>query len=179
VTSRSMTDVSGETPPHHKLVPRAMTGLAIVFAGWILATTFYAVIVTYSPLPFWDAWREVTATQHLTRLADQHNEHRIVLSRLIFVADKLWFDGSNKLSLAMTFVIQAMHAVFSCFFFHKLGGLNMRRLLVLGRSRFRCSFGFGKARRSRWASTCTLQPSTPVYVPSSTRSDGAAARTIQ
>ena len=129
--TRSMSDAKGGIPAHRSdLLPHVMAGLTFVFAGWIVATTLYAVIVTYSPLPFWDTWREVTATQHIARLSDQHNEHRIVLSRLIFIADKLWFDGGNKLSLAATFLIQALHAALLVYLFSQARRIEYEEALA-------------------------------------------------
>ena len=90
-------------------VLHVLAGLALVFSLWIVATTLQGVIETYTALPYWDAWEEVTSSQHLAQFFGQQNEHRISSSRIVFIADKLWFNGSNKLNLTAILLIQACH----------------------------------------------------------------------
>ena len=106
------------------LAARILAGVASLFATWILATTLYGIASAYSPLPFWDEWDSVTAAQHLSRLVEQHNEHRIVLSRLVFIADKAWFSGSNKLSLAVLLIIQLLHVALLVYVFSRARSLQ-------------------------------------------------------
>ncbi len=56
---------------------------------------------SYSPVPFWDEWGG--ALNFFTQVNEgdnaawwaQHNEHRIVLARLLFWANSKWFNGAS------------------------------------------------------------------------------------
>jgi hypothetical protein len=85
-------------------------GLAVALALTVVTTTVVGVVTTYSPLPYWDQWGEATVAQHLDLLLTPHNEHRILFPRLIFIADKLWFGGNNKLDLTLILLVQLVHA---------------------------------------------------------------------
>ena len=84
-------------------------GLATIFV------TARMVIAAYSPLYFWDSWQIVFAAVHGERLLSwhwlwaQHNEHRMVLPNLFFIADLAWFRGRQGFLLATIFIIQSLH----------------------------------------------------------------------
>ncbi len=95
-----------------------LTAPAVVVAGWIVVDTLRAVVPLWSPLPWFDewatvglieAWRSGTMTA-LEVLFAQHNEHRLVVPRLVFFADDLFFHGEGYLSLVAIFIVQAAHA---------------------------------------------------------------------
>jgi hypothetical protein len=88
--------------------PYVIAGVAVACAVWIVATTLWGVIVTYTALPVWDGWSEVTTKQHLAMLFDQHNEHRIFVSRLFMLVDGIWFDANYKFCLGATLATQAL-----------------------------------------------------------------------
>jgi hypothetical protein len=73
------------------------------------------VIAAYSPLYFWDSWQIVFAAVHGERLLSwhwlwaQHNEHRMVLPNLFFIADLAWFRGRQGFLLVTIFIIQSLH----------------------------------------------------------------------
>ena len=102
----------------HRLFWGALTVAALAFAGSIVADTLRAIVPLWSPLPWFDEW----ATVELLRawhegemsaaevLFAQHNEHRILLPRLVFFADDLLFRGGGYLSLAAIFAVQLLHA---------------------------------------------------------------------
>lgn len=79
----------------------------------ILATTVWAVVVNAVPTPYQDQWATVPLWRALSEGAAapadffaQHNEHRIVFPRLVFMADFAWFHGRNVLNLAAIAAIQ-------------------------------------------------------------------------
>ena len=82
-----------------------------------LATTTLAVWRHFSPLPFGDSWdgaigfymRAMQNPWHA--FFEQHNEHRLVFSRLIFFADVRFFGGRNVLSLSANLVLAALLAM--------------------------------------------------------------------
>jgi hypothetical protein len=83
---------------------------AVIVALIVAATTVYGVVKAYSPIPYYDQWNEVTVQQHRDHLFSQHNEHKILFPRLIFIADKLWFGGRDELTLTLILLIQLVHA---------------------------------------------------------------------
>jgi hypothetical protein len=87
-----------------------LAGFAAVLALFILLTTLYGIVMVYTPMPRWDDWVEVTAAQQLHRSFIQHNEHRLVTSRLFFAMDELLFRGRSQFSLAVMLVVQGLHA---------------------------------------------------------------------
>jgi hypothetical protein len=74
------------------------------------------VIVSYSSLPFWDGWVEIDfpATGSISVLEwlwTQHNEHRLVISRLFMLADLHWFHARQVLLLSTIFAILCLQVV--------------------------------------------------------------------
>jgi hypothetical protein len=90
--------------------PVVVIGLILLAAlgAWTAASTGVGVIRDFSPVPFWDQWdgyldfymRSGDGWREFWR---PHNEHRIVLSKLIFWADIKWFGGRNVLSLVSSY----------------------------------------------------------------------------
>ncbi|RYC30071.1 hypothetical protein D3273_20880 [Lichenibacterium minor] len=94
-----------------------LTAAACVFALGLAVDTLRAVIPVWSPLPWFDEWATVNLLD-LWQSGDmsagevlfaQHNEHRILVPRLVFFADDLLFRGGGYLSLAAIFTVQALH----------------------------------------------------------------------
>ncbi|MBC53245.1 MAG: hypothetical protein CMQ34_05345 [Gammaproteobacteria bacterium] len=85
----------------------------------LLATAFVALAITgtarmYTPVPFWDMWGAtlgfyIAITDGASWLWwAQHNEHRIVLSRLLFWLDYEFFGGLHVFLLVMNHVFVAL-----------------------------------------------------------------------
>lgn len=76
--------------------PALLFGLALAVLYAVLA--ILAGIHGYSPVPFWDMW-DGTLGFYLHQQTDlsawwaQHNEHRIILARLLFFIDLKYFGG--------------------------------------------------------------------------------------
>ena len=85
-------------------------GLALLFAVLVVIGAF----TNYSPVPFWDAWDGTIhfyfSIQDGDRWAwlEQHNEHRIVLSRLLFWMDLAWFGGTAKFLIVCNYLLAAL-----------------------------------------------------------------------
>ena len=84
-----------------------------IFALGILtfASTVVAVWQHFSPLPYGDSW-DGTIGFYLRAMQDpwqaffeQHNEHRLAFSRLIFFADVRYFGGRNVFSLIANLIL--------------------------------------------------------------------------
>jgi hypothetical protein len=79
-------------------VSRAVIAAAVV-AGLIILLSVLGGALLFSPVPFWDMWDGMVGFYlsildgDLSALWAQHNEHRLVLTRLLFLADLELFDG--------------------------------------------------------------------------------------
>ncbi len=91
--------------------PRAVLIWGAIAAGVAtLLSTLYFVVRDYSPVPFMDQWDVVDADTLLDRLFQQHNEHRIIVPRLMFLVDVLLFRGSNAFLFVVSILTQLIHA---------------------------------------------------------------------
>lgn len=100
----------------------ALTGLVTMascaFGVFVAIDSLRTVARIYSPLPWFDAWATFQllkvwidhAASPAAILFAQHNEHRIVIPRLVFLADAFWFGGLGQIGIAAIFAVQALHA---------------------------------------------------------------------
>jgi hypothetical protein len=99
-----------------------LAGLATIFVS------AYMVITTYSPLPHWDEWalfdHLANGGWSLSWLWAQHNEHRILTTKLFFLLDVKLFHGTQKFLLASIFLIQLLHATLLSWSLRALGGMR-------------------------------------------------------
>jgi hypothetical protein len=96
--------------------------LILAFGGFALLIVGLAIvgaIRAYSPVPFWDMWdgtieffRNVNEGNHSAWWA-QHNEHRILLARLLFWTDFKFFSGSNWFLIAFNYLLIGASAFLS------------------------------------------------------------------
>ena len=111
---------------------RAAPWALMLIPAWLAVWTAHAIWLTYSPVPFNDQWVNFAAIRDariggwLNYLFSQHNEHRILFPRLVFLADLAWSHGNNAVNLIAIGVIQLAGA--ACF---ARMGLN-QRLTALG-----------------------------------------------
>jgi hypothetical protein len=101
-----------------------------VLLGGILTIGFalYMVVVSYSPLPYWDGWLEV---EHAAAggnplapawLWERDNEHRLVIPKLFLAADLYLFQSRQIFLLASIFGIQLLHLTLLSWSMRALGG---------------------------------------------------------
>ncbi|NQW12181.1 MAG: hypothetical protein HQ481_20135 [Alphaproteobacteria bacterium] len=101
----------------------AMLGVVVVLAGIGL------ILLLYTPIPFGDQidffrrFYEVGGWQGfgVAELYARHNEHRLVVPRLWFLADLAWFDGRQILTIGAILVSATLHAVILALLFRGLG----------------------------------------------------------
>ena len=105
-------------PTTSRLAWAVATAAAWLFAAWVVVDTLRTILPLWSPLPWFDEWAtfgllrawqegDLTAAQVLF---SQHNEHRILVPRLVFFADDFLFGGGGQLSLAAILAVQTLHA---------------------------------------------------------------------
>ncbi len=95
-----------------------MRGRLATVAAWILGFCGLFVVVScvigvvgnYSPVPYWDQWDGslggyIRFANNWSVLWEQHNEHRLLLPRLIFWTDIRWFGGRNVVDLVANLVL--------------------------------------------------------------------------
>jgi hypothetical protein len=93
---------------------RVAAALAALFATAFVVLAITGTTRMYSPVPFWDMWGATLG--FYIAINDgaswlwwaQHNEHRILLSRLLFWLDYRFFGGLSVFLLVMNYVIVAL-----------------------------------------------------------------------
>ena len=107
------------------VVSLAFGAFAFVFVALALA----GVVRAYSPVPYWDIWGGYldfyarASSGEWTVWWSQHNEHRIVLARLIFWVDLAFFQGAGWFLLLINCLLLALVcAVFLLAGRERLGG---------------------------------------------------------
>ncbi len=89
--------------------------------------SLYIVINTYSPLPQWDEW---ALFDHLAQgggwslpwLWAQHNEHRILTTKILFLLDVELFQGKQVFLLTCVFLVQLLQVALLSWSSRSLGG---------------------------------------------------------
>lgn len=78
----------------------------------VFLTTLWGVYTHFSPIPFWDMWDgylkfylQVLNNDH-SAWFQQHNEHRIFMSRILFWMDIKYFKGVGAFLLSVNLLIQ-------------------------------------------------------------------------
>lgn len=100
--------------PSFRAAPRLALWSLLLIPAWLAVWSAYAIWLTYSPIPFNDQWVNVQAMKDaphvgwIRYLFSQHNEHRILVPRLVFLADWTWFQGRNGLNLVAIGLFQLL-----------------------------------------------------------------------
>jgi hypothetical protein len=89
--------------------------ISVALAIWTVVTTLLIMRLSHSALPLsdaWDYWRWYPRFQkNFWELFAQHNEHRIVLPRILFLIDQFIFGATDTFLLVAIFLTQCGHAV--------------------------------------------------------------------
>lgn len=98
-----------EPNPRGRLVHWAWL-LALALASlWIFLGAVWIAVVGYAPTPFWDEWDNVTTEQLINHFFSPHNEHRIVVARILILADIWLTQNLGMLKLGWTLLISLGH----------------------------------------------------------------------
>lgn len=97
------------------LIKLALT-VSCLLALWAVASDIIGVVRDFSPVPFWDQWDGyidfyMHSADGWSAFWRPHNEHRIVISKMIFWADIRWFQGRNVLALAANLAFMCAQVV--------------------------------------------------------------------
>ena len=92
-----------------RLEPWAAPTLMAVCAMLIVASTIRMIIACAVPTPIQDQWAQLVGLRTVTFswLVSQHNEHRLLFPRLVFVADRWLAAETGSFSLSVSVVLQA------------------------------------------------------------------------
>lgn len=93
---------------------RLIASLPIIFAALMISLAIAGVFAHVSPVLFWDAWEALAFWLRGSPATDWwalHNEHRIVLGRLLFWFDFKWFGGRTWFLFTMNLVFAGVAAV--------------------------------------------------------------------
>ena len=94
-----------------RAVHRTLPVLAMFCAVAIVALTLHAMWLAYLPFPFWDQWFYITTPDYLDTLFEQHNEHRLILFKLIGALDNELAQGTYRVNFAASVLLQVLNAV--------------------------------------------------------------------
>jgi hypothetical protein len=114
-------------------------------------------IRNYMPCPFGDEWWVITdiangrGPSSLSWLWTQHNEHRIVIARILIWMDLFCFGGTNKSLFVEIFLAQLLHLAAIAWAVQKWTGLELSvRRTIQGLFAF-CLFHPNQAENFTWA----------------------------
>ena len=129
--TNGISDAVAYSAPQTKVTPLICASLsdAILLGGaCTIVVAVYMMVVSYSPLPWWDTWEYIAAIAKgdnplsPTWLWRQHNEHRLVLQKLFFVIDLKLFRARQTFLLSSIMVIQFLHLMLWGWSMRVLGG---------------------------------------------------------
>lgn len=107
---QALSDFARRGAPREARLMSLLLWLSIGAASAIVLSAIFVVFDGYSALPFWDQWGYVSPADIRSQFLSQHNEHRILLSKLIMLVDEIAFGGANKFNLFVIYLTQAAHA---------------------------------------------------------------------
>lgn len=96
---------------------RLLSGAIILLCVSIVGLAVAGGVLNYSPVPFWDMWNGSVESVlrlnsgDLSVLWAQHNEHRIILSRILLWLDMELFAGRSVFLLLVNYVLVACGAI--------------------------------------------------------------------
>lgn len=88
--------------------------ILVIYMGSFILLACIGGWLSFSPVPFWDMWDNLTFYNILHEEGysawwKQHNEHRIVLHRVLFWLDFILFEGSNIFLVIINYVLAAIN----------------------------------------------------------------------
>ncbi|SEM34031.1 hypothetical protein SAMN02800694_0706 [Luteibacter sp. UNCMF331Sha3.1] len=84
---------------------RRLATTCIGLSTLMVLLSIVGIVRAYSPVPYWDMWDGYVgfflraSSEGWSALFEAHNEHRLILARLLFYPDIAWFGGMGILPL--------------------------------------------------------------------------------
>ncbi len=87
---------------------RLLSYLSIAFGVYVALQTLLMVVLSQSPIPFADQWDDIISGRKITLsyLFSQHNEHRLLFSRLVFIVDHFISKENGAVSATISVILQ-------------------------------------------------------------------------
>ncbi len=139
------------TKSYTKIAVASITVLCVVLA-------IVGGVIHYSPVPYWDMFDGYLAFFVNSKHGgwpiwwEQHNEHRIVLTRLLFWMDLSWFQGTGWYLIAVNYILAgASCMVFYTFLKERLKiQQNKEHVQLLGLFLFAWLFSWSQSENFIW-----------------------------
>jgi len=116
-----------------------MKYLLLLFPVLFLFLSIQYAVFNYSPVPFWDTWDGYMYDAIKTTNGDwkeffsSHNEHRIVISRLLFFLNYYLLEGQFSVLVAINILMMAVSfLIFTCLSYKKLNEFNVYFICLSG-----------------------------------------------
>src|SRR5271166_4820451 len=137
-------------------VSRLLAAVLFVFALFIVFSMAIIQRRAYSALPWgdmWDYWIWYLKPHPnlLIKLFALHNEHRIVVARLFFIADQMFFRGRAIFVFVSIFVIQFFHAILLCRLAYLAHPHRKALSVFMGSTAFVCLFSAEQYTNFTWS----------------------------
>lgn len=91
--------------------------IAAILVAFFAVTAIIGGVKGYSPVPFWDMWNGYLGFYTRLQSGDfsawwmQHNEHRIILTRILFWIDIRFLHGSGAMLIVVNYLLVGTSAV--------------------------------------------------------------------
>jgi hypothetical protein len=91
--------------------------LGFIFAALVIGTSILGGVRSFSSIPFWDTWDGQLDFYLRINEGDwvawvgQHNEHRIILTRILFWIDLYFLGGEARFLIIINYVLVAINSI--------------------------------------------------------------------
>jgi hypothetical protein len=132
--------MTSSTRASSKLLKRILIMAVGLWTVVIIGIAIFHTWQIYNPVPVWDMWHSYLDFYEKALAGDRrawfarHNEHRLILDRLLMWADLHWFHGNTVLLLVANYVLAALIAAMFWLILHEriFGALFTTTRVLLG-----------------------------------------------
>ncbi|QJI44961.1 hypothetical protein HKK52_29705 [Pseudomonas sp. ADAK2] len=108
------------TGTDQKKIEIALLFVVLGLTTAIIVLAVVGALTNYSPVPFWDMWNGYLefytklTSGDISAIWAQHNEHRVIISHLLFWFDLSVFGGRGGFLIACNYILVSMSAYIFC-----------------------------------------------------------------